>query len=404
MNVGSSVFKILYLRLTVYIFITSVISKELLVRSPAVFLLNVHDWHCTYLIFLQISSLLKELWFGLSKSLLVALKKECKQQQQQNNQPKERRLYWRQTLVRLVLQTRFTWIPHHLIFISFWKSISANGRSDAKSPSRYVFNRAKLLSAGAPSRSVYLGRPWGAYSRVTFQFSHLSDIINPAGWSDWTTTDTRTNHSLFTEFGNTGPGAVKRPIPPELSKETEPGSGIIRPPPKTVGPAPVGSPEARDGVPFGNRAPFSFQLVKPFKVQQVLGDVSSHLIVFVFCDPERYWHWQLNPFFSPLLVIFLSGRITPSGSIRSLRSSLKTKCQNETQWLLKPNDKTKHNGANQIFLQLLAHVVIIQFAFLFFIWPVQYLHYPLFFENASELSFTRLSVVHAVKCAGASEK
>ncbi|KAG0146205.1 hypothetical protein CROQUDRAFT_63096 [Cronartium quercuum f. sp. fusiforme G11] len=150
--------------------------------------------------------------------------------------------------------------------------ISANGRSDLTDPSRYVFNRAKILSSGAPPRSVYLGRPWGNYSRVTFQSSYLSEVINPSGWSGWSIDDTRTNHALYTEFGNYGPGSVLKSDVSNGIGLLDPNSGLIKPPQLTLGPAPIGSPDAQKGVPFGTRAPFSFQLVKPLSVQQVLGD------------------------------------------------------------------------------------------------------------------------------------
>lgn len=35
------------------------------------------------------------------------------------------------------------------------------------------------------SGSVYLGRAWGAYSRVVYAYTYLADIIVPEGWQNW---------------------------------------------------------------------------------------------------------------------------------------------------------------------------------------------------------------------------
>jgi pectinesterase len=57
------------------------------------------------------------------------------------------------------------------------------------------------------SGAYYLGRPWGAYARVVFQSSTLSSVINSAGWSVWSTSDTRTSGVTFGEYKNSGSGA-----------------------------------------------------------------------------------------------------------------------------------------------------------------------------------------------------
>lgn len=88
--------------------------------------------------------------------------------------------------------------------------ITASGRTSADS-SYYVFNKATV--AAAPGQSVaagsyYLGRPWGDYARVAFQYSSLSAVINSAGWHIWNIGDERTDHVTLAEYKNTGTGAV----------------------------------------------------------------------------------------------------------------------------------------------------------------------------------------------------
>lgn len=52
-------------------------------------------------------------------------------------------------------------------------------------------------------QQVYLGRPWRDLARVIYQYSTLSDIINPLGWTTLDLTAT----PIFEEFGNTGDGS-----------------------------------------------------------------------------------------------------------------------------------------------------------------------------------------------------
>jgi len=44
-----------------------------------------------------------------------------------------------------------------------------------------VFLGCKITGAG----TTFLGRPWGAYSRVLYAFTYMSGVIAPAGWDDW---------------------------------------------------------------------------------------------------------------------------------------------------------------------------------------------------------------------------
>src|SRR5262249_32067022 len=84
--------------------------------------------------------------------------------------------------------------------------VTAQGREAAAETNGFVFHNA-TVTGSAPNDSVYLGRPWQAYSRSIFLESNLGDLINPAGWSAWSGNN---NHltSYFAEYANTGPGAV----------------------------------------------------------------------------------------------------------------------------------------------------------------------------------------------------
>lgn len=67
------------------------------------------------------------------------------------------------------------------------------------------------------------GRPEGSYARVVFQNTYMSDIVNAAAWSPWSSSSSNTEHVMFGEYGNTGPGsqgirasfatALESPIP-----------------------------------------------------------------------------------------------------------------------------------------------------------------------------------------------
>lgn len=66
--------------------------------------------------------------------------------------------------------------------------LTANGRDSADNPSYYVFDSCTVAAASGETveaASVYLGRPWGTYSRTVFQKSSLSAIVNPEGWHAW---------------------------------------------------------------------------------------------------------------------------------------------------------------------------------------------------------------------------
>jgi pectinesterase len=88
--------------------------------------------------------------------------------------------------------------------------ITANGRDSDSNPSYYVINKSTVSAksgASVASGSYYLGRPWRNYSRVVFQNTSLSNVINAQGWSIWNTGDERTDHVEYGEVGNSGDGS-----------------------------------------------------------------------------------------------------------------------------------------------------------------------------------------------------
>ncbi|KAF2712203.1 carbohydrate esterase family 8 protein [Pleomassaria siparia CBS 279.74] len=88
--------------------------------------------------------------------------------------------------------------------------ITANGRDSSSNPSYYVINKSTITAASGNTVTAgvyYLGRPWRNYARVVFQSTSMTNVINAAGWSVWSSTDTRTDQTYFGEYANTGAGA-----------------------------------------------------------------------------------------------------------------------------------------------------------------------------------------------------
>lgn len=90
--------------------------------------------------------------------------------------------------------------------------ITASGRNDTANPSWYVISNSTVKGVNSTMEAQagidYLGRPWGQYARVVFQYTDFSQVINPAGWSRWNAPpQERTCCVTFAEYGNTGPGS-----------------------------------------------------------------------------------------------------------------------------------------------------------------------------------------------------
>ncbi|KAJ3089767.1 hypothetical protein HK100_007659 [Physocladia obscura] len=87
--------------------------------------------------------------------------------------------------------------------------VTANGRASPTDTGAYVFNECEVIvspnAVSGTDGNVYLGRPWGAYARVIYMNSGLTDAINPAGWHVWTK-GVIPNDTSFYEYNNYGLG------------------------------------------------------------------------------------------------------------------------------------------------------------------------------------------------------
>jgi pectinesterase len=98
----------------------------------------------------------------------------------------------------------------------------ANGRdTNDNSGSYYVFNNcdvAGVSGQNVPAGAYYLGRPWRPYSRVVFQNTKMSAVINKAGWRDWSTSGAPPSTVFYGEFANSGAGSVPASRPGTIKK------------------------------------------------------------------------------------------------------------------------------------------------------------------------------------------
>jgi len=87
--------------------------------------------------------------------------------------------------------------------------VTAQSKDDPNLDSGYVFHNCTLTrDGGAGSSSVYLGRPWRAYSTVIFDSCRIDSHIRPAGWTHWNDVyDPSTSTAFYAEYNSTGPGA-----------------------------------------------------------------------------------------------------------------------------------------------------------------------------------------------------
>ncbi|KAF2228754.1 carbohydrate esterase family 8 protein, partial [Viridothelium virens] len=84
-----------------------------------------------------------------------------------------------------------------------------SGRASASDASYYVINNSTIAgtTSSVAAGSHYLGRPWGDYARVAVQHTSMTNVINSAGWSQWQSSDPRTDHVSFGEYENSGAGS-----------------------------------------------------------------------------------------------------------------------------------------------------------------------------------------------------
>lgn len=90
-------------------------------------------------------------------------------------------------------------------------AITANGRSSSSGVSLFVINKATITTSSSATTSlkgkVYLGRPWEDYARVVYTSCSLGNLINSAGWEEWSSSEPNTDHVTFAEYESTGSGA-----------------------------------------------------------------------------------------------------------------------------------------------------------------------------------------------------
>lgn len=81
-------------------------------------------------------------------------------------------------------------------------SLTAQKRSSAGESTGFSFVQCTVTGSGM----MYLGRAWGAYSRVVFSYTYIADIIIPQGWNNWGISD-RENTVFYGQYKCSGPGA-----------------------------------------------------------------------------------------------------------------------------------------------------------------------------------------------------
>jgi pectinesterase len=72
-------------------------------------------------------------------------------------------------------------------------------------PFGFVFSNCKITAAA--DVKTYLGRPWRAFSAVTFLKTEMCDAIRPEGWNNWDQPE-REKTARYAEYDSTGPGAA----------------------------------------------------------------------------------------------------------------------------------------------------------------------------------------------------
>lgn len=69
----------------------------------------------------------------------------------------------------------------------------------------FVFSHCKITGE-SPAVKTYLGRPWRAYSAVTFLNTEMSEVVKPEGWHNWNFPE-REKTVRYSEYQSTGAGA-----------------------------------------------------------------------------------------------------------------------------------------------------------------------------------------------------
>ncbi|PON99512.1 Pectinesterase, Tyr active site [Trema orientale] len=81
-------------------------------------------------------------------------------------------------------------------------ALTAQKRENMLQETGFSFVNCKVTGSGA----LYLGRAWGAFSRVVFAYTYMDNIVNPRGWYDWGDRN-RDMTVFYGQYKCTGPGA-----------------------------------------------------------------------------------------------------------------------------------------------------------------------------------------------------
>ncbi|MBA0866146.1 hypothetical protein Goshw_018320 [Gossypium schwendimanii] len=89
--------------------------------------------------------------------------------------------------------------------------VTAQGRTDPNQNTGIVIQKCRIGATSdlQPVRNnfpTYLGRPWKEYSRTVVMQSTISDVIQPAGWHEWSGSFALKT-LFYAEYQNTGAGA-----------------------------------------------------------------------------------------------------------------------------------------------------------------------------------------------------
>lgn len=89
--------------------------------------------------------------------------------------------------------------------------VTAQGRMDKRQTTGFVIQNSHILADPTLEKEKmkfksYLGRPWKAYSRTVIMETQIGDLIEPAGWLEWSG-DFALKTLYYAEYNNKGLGA-----------------------------------------------------------------------------------------------------------------------------------------------------------------------------------------------------
>lgn len=92
-----------------------------------------------------------------------------------------------------------------------FNAITAQGRTDPNQNTGISMQNCNIraaddLASDNGTTMTYLGRPWKAYSRTVYMQSYMDNLINSAGWQQWSG-DFALSTLYYAEYSNTGPGS-----------------------------------------------------------------------------------------------------------------------------------------------------------------------------------------------------